>query len=318
MADAAISSAMILTGKRKRTHVNYDKDEELDVMLEMDYGIGEDIDPVADSDDDISYGSRKKPKRKLAKKARFSSKPPARETGISFPFMSLPTELRNYIYELALHDDSGMTLVSKTKSYKRTVARRQIRNKLLFYGGGLRKASPADEPKRLIPNLLAVNKQIYYEAIGYLYMQPIIVEDTYTLHNFLATIGSHRSRVTHIIIRGYGCGKGTHKAMNFCAFTLLAACVNLRTIFLDCKIGWVRPPKNLAQQIYRDAHYFLNEFGLANGRRDAGVDILQLKECNFDRDDYPGWYRRMKKDQVPEREEFKREFQTELRKLLGC
>lgn len=59
MADAAISSAMILTGKRKRTHVNYDKDEELDVMLEMDYGIGEDIDPVADSDDDISYGSRK-------------------------------------------------------------------------------------------------------------------------------------------------------------------------------------------------------------------------------------------------------------------
>lgn len=219
-----------------------------------------------------------------------------------------------------MNDAGGITLVSKTKSYRRTVARGPIENDAAdaVDDGQLQGTGHTHGPNQLIPNLLAVNKQIYSEAIGYLYMQPVIVEDTYALHSFLATIGSHRSKVTNIIVRNYGCGRGTHKAMNFCAFTLLATCVNLRSIFLDCEVVWDRTPKNLARRIYRDANYFLNEVGLAKGRRDAAIDLLQLNEWNFDRSRSRSWYMRTRNVEIPGQEGFKREFQTELRKLLRC
>ena len=57
----------------------------------------------------------KKRAKKTAPKSTKPSKP--------FLFLSLPPELRDYICELALTEPDGLTLVAKTKSYRRTIGR---------------------------------------------------------------------------------------------------------------------------------------------------------------------------------------------------
>lgn len=59
-------------------------------------------------------------------------------------------------------------------------------------------------------------------------------------------------------------------------------CVNLQSLFLDCSIGYYwSSPQKLARQIYKDTHFFLEAFGLANGGYDAAVDILKLSDFHF-------------------------------------
>ena len=231
-----------------------------------------------------------------------------------FPSLLLPPELRNLIYELALTDPKGITLFCKTKNYRRTVTRNDFTD---LESQRLRARSRSQD--RLVPALLAVNKQIHSEALGYLYQQPIILSDTYALHNFLSLIGSNRPMVTNLTVQGWGSGRGTNHAMNVCIFPLLGLCTNLENLFLDCTIGWVRTPQGLARQIYRDGHYFLEAYGRAKGRKDAGVDVLELRDSNFDRDGYStSWWSRRRHVVLPEKDEFRTQFQAELRKMLGC
>lgn len=245
--------------------------------------------------------------------------------------MKLPPELRDYIYELALTNDGGLKLVSKTKAYRRTIARGVIHND--GENGYYRRRnrwgwtqtndneddSSEEEPayNSLAPNLLAVNKQIHSEAIGYLYQQPIMLEDTMALHTWLAAIGpKNRLQPLDITVKSWGDGRGTHKAMNVAALTMMAGCTNIRSFNLDCEVGHVRQPKHLAQQLYRDGHYFFEAYGAANGKRDAGIDVIQLNEWNYDKGYYWGGYRR--NITLPEMDEFKKQFRAELSKLLGA
>ena len=271
------------------------------------------------------------PKRKLAKKARLMPKEKSKKQQKPFPFLSLPPELRDQIYELALTDEA-ITLVSKTKKNRRTVTRGPIPNDdgTWYYGSRRRRrarraallsqqsqqSEVQDQPNQLTPALLAVNKQVHSEALGYLYQQPIVVEDTYALHSFLASIGSNRSAVTEIVVRGWGGGRGAHKAMNFCAFPLLGLCNNLKKVVFDCEIGWYRAPERLARQLYRDGHIFFEAYGTANGGKDAAVDVLELSEWNFDKNN--NWSYRRGGDSLPDKDGCKKRFQAELRKLLGC
>lgn len=238
--------------------------------------------------------------------------------------MSLPPELRDYIYELALTDDNGITLVSKTKAQRRTICRGTVydddggRYRGRYYIPEGSEEGPEPTYNSLAPQLLAVNRQIHSEGLGYLYKQPIVLEDTMALHTFLAAIGpTNRLQLSDIGIKRWGTGRGTHKAMNVAALTILAGCTNLKVFNFDCRIGWLRRPKFLAQQIYRDGHYFLEAYGAANGKKDAAVDVLQLNAWNFDRDNYFSWGRN-RADQLPERNEFREAFQAELRRLLGA
>lgn len=238
-----------------------------------------------------------------------------------FPFLSLPAELRDYIYELALTEEGGVTLVSVTKAQRRTVRRGEIISDEYYYHhrGGVRMDGSDTLPAQqtsLIPNLLAVNKQIQAEATAWLYQQPIILEDTMALHTFLAAIGpSNRNAVTDIVVKGWGRGRGTHKAMNVAGMTSLADCPNLKRLRLDCDIAWRRDPKSLARQLYRDGHFFFERFGVVKGKKDAILDVLQLGECNFDRNGYWGY---TANDPVTDVAEFKRVYAAEMRKLLGC
>ena len=162
-----------------------------------------------------------------------------------------------------------------------------------------------------------MNRQIHSEAVGYLYKQPIILEDTFTLHTFLAAIGpTNRLVLSDITVKAWGNGRGVHKAMNFTSLTLLSTCTKLKYLTLDCQIGWRRQPKLLARQIFRDGHYFLEAFGDANGMKGAAIDVLELSDWNYDGNNCYGW--RRSAGSLPEPGTFKKDFQAELKKLLGC
>lgn len=214
-----------------------------------------------------------------------------------------------------------MTVVSKTKAYRRTVGRGLIyasnENSHWYNRRYSRRSQTETIPQStdLSPNLLAVCKQMRAEGIGYLYKQHIMLADTMSLHAFLAAIGpTNRLQLSHISVREWGNGRGTHKAMNFASLTLLADCTNLKKLNLDCNIGWLRQPKQLARQIFRDGHYFLEAYGAANGSKDAALEILELGDGNYDENRSYYW----RQQGIPKREEFEGQFDAEMRKLLGC
>lgn len=333
-----VSSTPVL-GKRKRAEVSY---AELDIN-DIDDDLGEEnVVQGGDemTDGDTTYGSRKvrpscfplqirspthlhktlRSATRNKKRVRLTAPKPKKEKKQEpFPFLSLPAELRDYIYELALTEAEGITLVSTTKSFRRIVCRGEIDNTVSRYRRGVWTGGSDDMPARantMSPNLLAVNKQIHAEGLAWLYQQPLFLQDTMTLHTFLATIGpENRKIVTDITVEGWGGGRGTHKAMNVASLTSMADCTNLKTFRLDCDVAWYRKPRDLARQLYRDGHYFFERFGSANGKKDAIVDVLELNDNNFSRGNRYGWGMN---NVAPNVEESKEMFAAEMSKLLGC
>jgi len=118
--------------------------------------------------------------------------------------MELPAELKNQIYDLALTDENGIFLISKTKAYRHTVHRstpyakdasggaRRRRQRYAAYTLHLEsKSDPAaPSPAVLVPNFLLLNHEIYAETQPILYGGNFFaVEDTTAMHGFLANIG---------------------------------------------------------------------------------------------------------------------------------
>lgn len=250
-----------------------------------------------------------KQKTSPKKRVRFTI-PKPKKADKPFPFLALPAELRDVIYELALVEPEGLTLVSKTKSYRRTIGRGVVYK---TDASGYSTQEIVEQSGDLVPNLLAVNKQIHAEAIGYLYQQPIILHDTMALHTFIAAIGTNRLQLTDLVVRGWGCGRGAHKASNVAALTLLAGCTNLKSLDLDCNIGWSRTPKQLARQLYRDGHYFFEAYGAANGSKDAALKVLKVGKMNCS----ARWHSSSQDlSQDGKHSRFDAKFEEEMRKLL--
>ncbi|KAK1052433.1 hypothetical protein LTR74_016530 [Friedmanniomyces endolithicus] len=300
-------------------------DDELDETLGVDLAIVHADDD--DSDVDMTFGSHKTAhaikKRKALKKAKEPAIPKKIEK--PFPFEKLPAEFRDYIYELALTDENGLTLISKTKKYRRTAGPGAIverDNRGWFHSRRRCRHRRLEATPRAVlsPALLAVSKQIHADGVNYLYHQPIVVEDTYALHNFVAAIGSNRARVTDLTIKGWGDSRGARKTMNFCRFTLLAGCTNLKKLYLDCTIGWRRHPEGLARQLYRDGVYFFEAYGAANGSKGAAVEILELSDENHGKVHRWGGADTSSSEAEKEAEKDVHEerCQAELKKLLGC
>ena len=235
-----------------------------------------------------------------------------------FPFMSLPAELRNQIYALALTDAKIIHLVSQTKRYRRTV-RRSVPSRIdprtqrrshhyQISPSQLRDTSAEITLPTLVPNVLVLNKAIYAETQPILYAgNTFAVEDTMAMHVFLAIIGpKNRATVTDLTIRGWGQTKA-HKSLNHPAFTMLASAMNLTRLQLDCHI-W-GGPKRVARQLYWDGFHWFEAVGVTKGKFDAALDMLEVSERYMG----PSWHRRSELSLEAHFEELK----AELRKLLS-
>jgi hypothetical protein len=220
--------------------------------------------------------------------------------------------------------------VSKLKHYRRGVKRAvfSASNPAIYHFHWRRRryaqprgVSDADSDSALttlptlVPNLLALSHQIYSEAQPFLYrMNAFVLEDTTALHSFLATVGPRNSvLLADVTIKEWGYSKA-HKALNHPAFTLLVNAVNLRRLHLDCRLHWRSNPKSVAMQIYRDGFHWLEAVGVAKGKFDAAVEIIELLPENLDGSNWygPGSGRPAK----PTHEEQMKLFRNELTKLL--
>lgn len=243
-----------------------------------------------------------------------------------FPFEKLPAELKNKIYFAALINGSEeVILASKTRQYRRTVhfataddlkGTRRYRRWYLAPQPSTTSTVSITRPS-LAPNLVVLNRQIYGEANPILYgSNSFTLADTSALHAFCANIGPKNcALLKEVSIKEWGFSTG-HKAMNHPALTMLASAVNLDHLYLECAIHSWGSMQQVARQFFRDGHHFLEYLGSAKGRRDAAVEIVSLGEKNL-KHTYSGTYRSTQGGHAKP-EALVKEFQTELKKLLGA
>jgi hypothetical protein len=239
---------------------------------------------------DISSSKKKRRSTRLSN-ASPPKKPKAKAQGI-FPLLSLPAEIREEIYRNCLAVPEGLSLVSGWRRQRRTIqpgfvdpSREANDWQEVQRLQEERKGRRPDSP--LAPALLAVNKQVRDEAIGFLYGQPMIFQNSSGLYTFLANIKTkNRALVRDVTIREWSYGRGTFKAHVGAAFTLLADCTNLRRLSIDCDFSWGRTARQMASALYRDGHFFFEAFGDANGKKSAVVDILRFSKHTLEHVQY--------------------------------
>jgi hypothetical protein len=271
---------------RKRARVSYVESTESDIESEADSGYN--------SDASVEWGSR--PKQTKTKRAR-KEKPVK-----PFPFLSLPSELRNKIYSLALEDPDGMVMGEGWRAHRRVPKRcthisygaqnRYADWNNLYCANLANRDSIRQTPCTLLPSLLAVSKQIYAEAAAILYSQPLHFTCTTALHSFLAPLSNQTaSLVRSITLHEYETyGRGVRKAMNVSALTLLSKCTNLNLLRIEGfnhyrhhgrssipRQSGEYEGKGIAQQIYRDAAFWFDAIGAGKALQVLDISGLQRK-----------------------------------------
>ncbi|RMY53140.1 hypothetical protein D0865_05409 [Hortaea werneckii] len=333
----AIPQAPIIGAKRKRAPVSYvdNNDDEIDMLLgedEQETATRSEDDPDAYGNDmSATFGSKKVLQASLSCLSKeflliLPQKPPelhvtkkfkrARKKSFKdikpFPLMELPPEIRDLIYEFALTDSTDTAIVAHIQNKRRIASRRGRKvsiepSKTGKGRGKKRKAKDRAPCCVLVPALLAVSKQLHKEAVGFLYQSPLIFKEPHALHSFLAGIGSHRAYVRDVLLQHWGYGRGTKNAMNCAAFHLLGLCTNLRSLTIEKGIELRTQPEKIAELVYRNAHFFLEAYGMAKGHKDAAVDVIVLNA--------PSYYPYPDKECLS-KEERRERFRIALRKLL--
>lgn len=224
------------------------------------------------------------------------------------------------IYDLALTDANGVSIVGYQESYRHVARRGKVyasdayrqtyrrRNHRYLKDGDQQEVSPIKT--KFIPALLAVNKQIHDEGINLLYGHDFVFEDPTALHSFLAMIGPfNQKRLLNVGIMAWG-QSGVGKGNNHSGMTLLSGATNLKALNLMCDVGYYsNKPQWIARRLFRDGHWFFEAYGAANGRKDAVVDIIHMSDENFK----ARYYRNEKGDATKDEQRFR----TELSALLG-
>ena len=167
-------------------------------------------------------------------------------------------------------------------------------------------------PARLIPSILRLCRTIHDEAISMLYVNNTFTfQDTTALHTFLANIRPNNiARLTSLTFKGYGWRRG-NQTPNFAALTLLSHATNLTRLHFDCRVTERGGPRKAAAQLYKDGCHWMEAVGIAKGKADAAVEMIEVLDANFDilaylRGEEPN----------PGVEECKVQFQEELSRLL--
>lgn len=129
----------------------------------------------------------------------------------------------------------------------------------------------------MVPALLAVCRQINAEAREVLYGHEFYVKDTLALHSFLVDIGPRAAGyLKNITLGEWGFGRGVHKAYNHACFTALSSATNLEHFTFHGILSWSQAPKAGATIFYRDAFPWLEAVGVAKGKVDAAVDVIDI------------------------------------------
>ncbi|KAH8725948.1 hypothetical protein GQ44DRAFT_706771 [Phaeosphaeriaceae sp. PMI808] len=199
--------------------------------------------------------------------------------------MKLPAELRNMIYNHVLADPSGIHLAAAFKKRRRTVERVSVELESHcaqpHYCDPLKAAdnirNQLEEPTVLLPALLAVSKQTYFEGRQILYSNEFTFTDSHALYCFLINLGpTGAKQLKSLRLKNWGYGR-TLKTYNHACFAVLNWATELEAFRIDTTYRDTSNPKLAADQLYRDAFSWLEAFGMAKGKFDAGVDVLQLQ-----------------------------------------
>ncbi|KAL8993937.1 MAG: hypothetical protein Q9169_005972 [Polycauliona sp. 2 TL-2023] len=223
-----------------------------------------------------------------------------------FPFMLLPQEIKNMIYEYALILEPTYFLVASTKGF-RQIARLDTTEYWHFKPDGYMKRSPRPS---LAISIIALSREIYAQTLAILYgANHFSFKDPRALLTFCATIGSRNCALLQaVVLEDWGRTTFT-KTMRFPAFNMLCSAVNLKSLHLAC---WVygRNGRCKAHHFLRDAYNWLEAVGIREGRRDAAVELIFLSSQTMNQ---PRWRTIHKIDNESSTREA---FETELRKLL--
>ncbi|KAL8724987.1 MAG: hypothetical protein Q9166_007636 [cf. Caloplaca sp. 2 TL-2023] len=255
--------------KRKRKETSY-------------YPSDSDSDPNGIQVDDYDSEAERVPSSKKMKfKAAAESTKPLPKKKI-FAFMSLPAELKNKIYSLALTCDHEVALVSRIIRYRH---RAELGTTETFQAfrrrrdpWGYRNITPnMIITPSFVPNLLALNHQINAETQPILYGANVFAfENTKALHTFCTNIGPRNgAALRELTIKHWGDTKAG-KGLNYPAFTSMIHAVNLTRLNLDCEVAWGGRGDKIARQIYGDGHDWLEAVGRSKGQKDAAVDLITV------------------------------------------
>lgn len=274
-------------------------------------------------------------------KAKTSNSRPLPKKKI-FPFMKLPAELRNKIYEECLTNDDAIYITSKQRSFRR-VAVRTTPSACTAISGYRRRTyyrwshdrqraeqvpGEGEAFKPLVPNILAVSKTIYDEAVHILYGQPITLTDTRALLDFTTMMTPKTAGMLRDITVLSWCDSRAQKSVNYPAMALLAAAgvVNLERLNLDCKLNYFwswgyqqgreddKPiARRVARKVYRDCYPWLYAVGIAKGDIYGALEVLRISDNNF------GASTRREDDEDREKclEVARETFESELKKLIS-
>jgi hypothetical protein len=189
--------------------------------------------------------------------------------GPPFPFLKLPAELRNKIYELALTSEKRVVLKYHFKNGRRRVP---------FRAGAKAKVNGL-----LNPAILRACRQVCAEALPVLYNQPFEFMNALSLQTFLEQIGKDAVKslqtVTILTLKVANNSEVTHPAFralanaaNLNALNILDFEISYRvTVFADIQVG------ALARFFFPVAHIWLEQMekNMANCGKDWR-DVLNL------------------------------------------
>ncbi|KAJ4349981.1 uncharacterized protein N0V89_008602 [Didymosphaeria variabile] len=219
--------------------------------------------------DDIGAGDEYQPRPKRLKAASIPKKSKKQKES-RFPFLELPGEIRNMIYEHALtatdrHIDIHRVLDDDTKARTKPVRQSKYSGKRKY--------------KDIVHQLLRVNRQIHDEATPILYSQNAFnFFDAQGLASFLGRYSLHVRDLSHVVIcENLHFNRGTGQSIET-AFSLLAFAENLQSLKLDLTWSKNGNVKDAAQTFYHMARNWLQAVGLRKGDKRAGMDILVFED----------------------------------------
>ena len=198
-----------------------------------------------------------------------------------FPFILLPSEIKNMIFEYALLSKREILLASKTKKYRHNVEIKRTAD-CIWVPDPTNSHIPVKHlclcRPSFTPNVILLNREIYAQTQPILYSNTFAFEDPKALLAFCINIGPKNCvLLQRLSLWHWDCTRAK-RTLRYPAFAILAnTTLNLKS--LDVDRGYCgEDERRLAVHFLRDCHTWLEAVGLKGGRPDAGVEILQLSK----------------------------------------